>query len=94
MHDAVIGATPAGQAYAANDPELLLWVQATAAFGFMEAYRQYARPLNAAERDLYYAEGRAGATLYGVENTPADEAEVRQLAGKLADVVKSAAERS
>jgi len=31
MHDRIAGSTPAGKAYRANDPELLNWVQATAA---------------------------------------------------------------
>jgi uncharacterized protein (DUF2236 family) len=31
MHDGVAGMTPSGQAYRANDPELLNWVQGTAA---------------------------------------------------------------
>src|SRR5215472_3290710 len=32
MHDAVAGSTPTGRAYRANDPELLNWVQSTAAY--------------------------------------------------------------
>ena len=35
MHDRVAGSTPAGKAYRANDPELLNWVQGTAAYGFL-----------------------------------------------------------
>src|ERR1700692_3654052 len=34
LHDKVIGETPAGEAYRANDVGLLTWVQATAGFGF------------------------------------------------------------
>src|SRR5947209_9537079 len=34
LHDKVTGATPAGEAYRANDVALLSWVQATASFGF------------------------------------------------------------
>ncbi|HWH18770.1 MAG TPA: oxygenase MpaB family protein, partial [Allosphingosinicella sp.] len=37
MHSMVSGRTDAGAAYRADDPELLDWVQATAAFGFLEA---------------------------------------------------------
>ncbi len=47
MHDRVAGSTPAGKPYRANDPELLNWVQATAA---------YVRSLSDLERDRYYAE--------------------------------------
>ena len=41
MHDRVEGMTPAGEPYRANDPTLLRWVQATAAYGFIEAYSRY-----------------------------------------------------
>jgi uncharacterized protein (DUF2236 family) len=41
MHDRVAGSTPAGKAYRANDPELLNWVQGTAAYGFLQAYHAY-----------------------------------------------------
>ena len=36
-HGAVIGTTPEGATYEANDPELLKWVQDTAGFGFLAA---------------------------------------------------------
>ncbi len=79
MHDQVRGHTPAGVAYSANDPELLTWVQATAAFGFLEAYRTYAAPLSATDRDRYYGESQPAATLYGATAAPASEAEVSAL---------------
>ncbi|MGO8952812.1 MAG: oxygenase MpaB family protein [Rhodomicrobium sp.] len=76
MHERVRGLTPAGQAYAANDPELLNWVHATAAFGFAEAYHAYVEPLSADDRDRHYREGAPAAALYGVTESPASEAEV------------------
>jgi uncharacterized protein (DUF2236 family) len=75
MHDRVAGVTPSGAPYHANDPDLLTWVQATAAFGFLEAYHRYAYPLSAAERDRFYREGQAGAALYGAVNPPRSAAE-------------------
>jgi uncharacterized protein (DUF2236 family) len=63
MHDRVVGTTPAGEAYRANDPELLNWVQGTAAYGFLQAYHTYVRPLSDVERDRYYAEGALAAGL-------------------------------
>lgn len=66
-HAAVSGTTPAGAPYRADDPELLTWVNATAAFGFLEAYRRFVRPLPAEACDHYYAEGAAAAALYGAE---------------------------
>ena len=65
MHDSVVGSTPAGKVYRANDPELLNWVQSTAAYGFLQAYHSYVRPLSDLERDRYYAEGTLAASLYG-----------------------------
>jgi uncharacterized protein (DUF2236 family) len=73
MHDRVAGSTPAGKPYRANDPELLNWVQATAAYGFLQAYHAYVRPLSDLERDRYYTEGRLAASLYGA-SAPTSEA--------------------
>jgi len=76
MHTRVSGTTPCGQAYRADDPELLDWVQATAAFGFLEAYHAYVRRLSDAEKDRYYAEGAPAARLYGATGAPASLAEL------------------
>lgn len=70
MHDRVEGETPAGEAYRANDPDLLNWVQATAAFGFLEAYSAYVRRLTPEEKDRFYSEGGEGAALYGAVTPP------------------------
>lgn len=70
MHGHVAGSTPGGLAYQANDPRLLDWVQATAVFGFTEAYHQYVRPLSAAEKDAAFAEAQPAARLYGATGTP------------------------
>ena len=75
MHDRVTGDTPAGAAYRANDVELLDWVQATASFGFMEAYHAYVRPLSDADRDRFYAEAATAAALYGALGAPGSAAE-------------------
>lgn len=79
MHTRVNGVTDAGEPYRADDPELLRWVQCTAAFAFLAAYRAYVRPVSAPDRDRYYAEGRIGAALYGADDVPASEAEVDRL---------------
>ena len=73
MHDRIAGSTPAGKTYRANDPELLDWVQGTAAYGFLQAYHAYVRPLADLERDRYYAEGTLAASLYGA-SAPTSEA--------------------
>jgi len=74
MHERVTGDTPAGAAYRANDVDLLDWVQATASYGFLEAYHAYAAPLTAAERDRFYAEAGPAAALYGATGAPASVA--------------------
>lgn len=76
-HDNVSGSTPDGVTYRANDPELLTWVQATAAFGFLKAYQRFIEPLSPAERDLFYAEGVAAGRLYGVPSPPGSEADMQ-----------------
>lgn len=74
-HARVEGKTPAGEAYRANDEDLLDWVHATAAFGFFEAYSRFVRPLSRADMDQLLAEGATGAALYGAHGAPrsADE---------------------
>jgi uncharacterized protein (DUF2236 family) len=79
MHDRVAGTTPSGQQYCANDPELLNWVQGTAAHGFLQAYHAYVQPLSPAERDRYYAEGIGAAALYGATSAPRSEAELETM---------------
>ncbi|HEX8214361.1 MAG TPA: oxygenase MpaB family protein [Allosphingosinicella sp.] len=79
MHAHVTGTTSGGIAYRADDPELLDWVQATAAYGFLEAYACYVRTLGNAERDLYYSEAVPVAALYGATGAPASQAEALAL---------------
>jgi uncharacterized protein (DUF2236 family) len=79
MHDLVAGTTPLGEAYCANDPELLNWVQGTAAYGFLQAYHAYVQPLSLSERDRYYAEGISAAALYGATSAPTSEADFERL---------------
>src|SRR6266436_3691638 len=56
-HDTVSGTTPDGEAYHANDRKLLDWVQATAAYGFAEAYNRYVHPLGEEGLSQVFAEG-------------------------------------
>jgi uncharacterized protein (DUF2236 family) len=83
MHERVQGVTPDGVPYRADDPELLLWVHATAAFGFLQAYHSFVRPLLQEERDRFYAEGPPVARLYGIERAPASEKELEDLFKKM-----------
>ena len=78
MHARVGGVTPAGEAYQALDQELLDWVQATASFGFLQAYHNFVRPLPQADRDRFYAEAEPAARLYGALGAPTSEAKMAQ----------------
>lgn len=79
MHAKVEGKTPGGVSYQANDPRLLNWVQATASFGFTEAYSRYVSPLVPRELDALYREGATASMLYGAPNSPRSYAELHAL---------------
>ncbi|WP_114951108.1 oxygenase MpaB family protein [Sphingosinicella terrae] len=79
LHGRIAGRTSEGQAYRADDPELLDWVQATASFGFLNAYSAYVRPLSQRELDAGYAEGAVPARLYGAVGAPRCAAEQADL---------------
>ena len=78
-HDGIAGETPAGEAYHASDAGLLTWVQATACFGFAEAYNRYVRPLSGEEFDRLCEESLPAAHLYGALNAPGCRAELDAL---------------
>lgn len=69
-HERVAGETPSGVAYRASDEALLNWVHATAGFGFFEAYNRFVTPLSRTDMDQLFAEGAAGAVLYGAHGAP------------------------
>ena len=79
MHERVKGRTREGARYEASDPELLDWVQATAGYGFMEAYDRCVRPLSAQERERLFAEAMPIARLYGATGAPASQAGLDEL---------------
>jgi uncharacterized protein (DUF2236 family) len=74
LHGRIEGRTSEGRAYRAADPELLGWVQATASWGFLQAFTTFDRPVPRADRDLYYAEIAPVAALYGARDAPGNEA--------------------
>ncbi len=78
-HRNIAGVTPSGAPYAASDPKLLTWVQATAAFGFLEGYSTYAAPLSSDDQNRYYREGQTAAALYGATDAPASLEELHAL---------------
>lgn len=70
VHGHVRGSTPGGLPYSANDPRLLDWVQATAVFGFSQAYHRYVQPLSPFDKDVAFAESQPAARLYGATGMP------------------------
>lgn len=91
MHAQVQGTTAHGAAYHANDPRLLDWVQATAVFGFVEAYRRYVAPLTRAEKSAAFAESEAAARLYGARGAPRSWGEWEALLGATAPTLQGSA---
>lgn len=90
QHARVAGTTPGGTAYRADEVDLLDWVQATASFGFLEAYRSLVEPLSDADRDRFYAEAAPAARLYGALGAPTSQAEWEaQLAAMLPRLERS-----
>jgi len=78
-HDRVRGTGADGQTYEANDPRLLNWVQATASYGFIEAYSRFCSPLSDVEKSQAFREGAGAARLYGATGAPTSLDEWRQL---------------
>ena len=79
MHAAISGVTPCGMAYTAADPALLTWVHATASYGFVTAYAEYAHPLTEREIDAFFDEGAPAARLYGAPDAPRSMRELEGL---------------
>lgn len=88
LHARISGMTPDGQAYRADDPDLLTWVHATASFGFLEAYNAYVHRLTPVECDRFYAEGMLSALLYGSKDAPTSRLAMAALFEKMADALE------
>lgn len=64
-----VGRFPAGTPWAADDPDLLLWIIATLADSGSLVYRRYVAPLNRAELDAYWDDWRLLGTLFGLRDS-------------------------
>lgn len=85
MHARVGGQTPKGEAYKALDTELLDWVAATAAYGFLNAYDRFVSPVSEVDKSRFYTEGTKVTRLYGVKRSPASSADFLDMMGGLKD---------
>ena len=65
VHDRVVGERD-GARYDANDPALLLWVNATLVDTTLVTYERFVRPLSDAQRARYYRESLDAATAFGI----------------------------
>ena len=75
MHRRVRGVTatpagrfPAGTPYAADDPELLLWILACLADSALVVYQKYVRTLSRDERDAYWRDYKQIGRLFGLRD--------------------------
>ena len=71
--DGAAGPFPAGTAYRAREPALLMWVHATLVDTSMLVYDRYVTRLSVAERERYYEEQKAMAEAFGVPRSEQPE---------------------
>lgn len=64
-----LGPFPAGTAYSASDPELLMWVHATLVETTLTVYESWVRPLTDRERTSYYEEMKVLAEIFGTPSS-------------------------
>jgi uncharacterized protein (DUF2236 family) len=64
-----VGRFPAGTPWAADDPELLLWIIATLVDSNLLVYERYVRPLRSEEREAYWSDFRTVGSLFGLRDT-------------------------
>ena len=79
MHARIHGELPGGETYRADDPELLSWVQATALFGFGQAYNEYVRHLDIDDLDALCRESQPAARLYGATRAPESQRDMDEM---------------
>lgn len=71
--DEAVGPFPAGTPWAADDPELLLWIVATLVDSSLLVYERYVHRLSQAERQAYWDDYRTVARLFGLAPSEAPE---------------------
>ena len=64
--DKPAGRFPAGTPFAADDPELLMWVLATLVDSALVVYERYVASMSRAERDAYWQDFRVVGRLFGL----------------------------
>jgi uncharacterized protein (DUF2236 family) len=64
-----VGKFPAGTPWAADDPELLLWILATLTDSAWIVHQRYVRPLRRSERDSYWRDMQVMGRLFGMSDS-------------------------
>jgi uncharacterized protein (DUF2236 family) len=64
-----VGKFPAGTPWAADDPELLLWILATLTDSAWIVHQRYVRPLTRPERDSYWRDMQVMGRLFGMNDS-------------------------
>lgn len=77
-----------GRVYRAGDPDLLLWVHATAVDSFLASYRRYGGWLSRTDADRYVAEQVKAAELVGIAaaDAPASASDLADYLGGVTDL--------
>jgi uncharacterized protein (DUF2236 family) len=91
VHQRVVGTTPTGEPYSANDPHLLAYVHATLVDSFLASYRAFGTKdaLTADEADRYVAEQARIAVLFNAETFPTSTGELKQWMSRIRPELKS-----
>lgn len=76
IHATVTGDGPDGRPYTASDPRLLTWVHVAEVSCFAAGYQLYAKPLDRADLDRYYAQMAVIAERLGATGIPRSADEV------------------
>ena len=86
LHEAA-GRFPAGTPYAADDPELLLWILATLVDSGMTVYQRYVRRLSADEREALWQDWRVFGAMFGIpgDRMPASYGDFRRYMRRMLD---------
>lgn len=82
-----VGPHPAGAAYSAHDPALLLWVHATLLYALPRAYHLFVGPLSAEEQERFCAEAAGMNVVFGVpaSEMPRSTTELQAYMGRMID---------
>ncbi|MDB5968541.1 MAG: hypothetical protein JWQ90_991 [Hydrocarboniphaga sp.] len=84
IHTRVRGVTADGQPYAADDPDLLVWVHVTEMSSFLAGYERYrGRRLTPADRDRYFRETARIAERLGARRVPKSAVAVERYFAKV-----------